>query len=177
MNNLFHAGNTFCKTQRSSVEKRQSTDWGVLNYSCTTLGSNKRNTISLSFQKLSLLSARLSPDLQTQIEPFYLWKEAARKPAEWVVQRAEPHLCTVCCVCSNSTALSTVTTYLCCCCSDMHLEMFSDFKEKCVKNPDIFNTCFCTWKHSFQLFLSLFLLYNILHTLIYWCRSGKECIL
>lgn len=32
MNNLFHAGNTFCETQQSSVETLQSTDWGVLNY-------------------------------------------------------------------------------------------------------------------------------------------------
>lgn len=61
MNNLFHAGNTFCETQESSVETLQSTDWGVLNYNPAILRGSLRNTHFLSpLRKMSLSSACLN---------------------------------------------------------------------------------------------------------------------
>lgn len=95
MNNLFHAGNTFCETQQSSVGTLQSTDWGVLNYSSYyAVKQREKHTLTRPFQKMSLSCARLILGTQTQIEPFYLGEEedAAREPAESVLQRAEPHL-------------------------------------------------------------------------------------
>lgn len=91
MNNLFHAGNTLWKTQQTSVETLQSTDWGVSNYNFTTLWSSKRSTVSTThpplfffFQKMSLSSAGVNRTDTNQA--FYAVKDAAQKPAESVLQ-------------------------------------------------------------------------------------------
>lgn len=92
MNNLFHAGNTFCETQQSSVETLQSTDWGVLNYNSTTLLKQQRNTLSLAFSKDVTFICMSQPRHTDTNRAFLSIKETAQKPAESVLQCAEPHL-------------------------------------------------------------------------------------
>lgn len=111
MNNLFHAGNTFCETQQSSVESLQSTDWGVSNYNSTILWGSKRNTLTPLSKDVTFNLRVLILTHRHKSIPFYLWKKQLRNLLNQscnVLNRISTLwlVATVCCACSNCTGHS-----------------------------------------------------------------------
>lgn len=123
MNNLFHAGNTFCETQQSSVETLQSTDWGVLNYNSCTLWSSNRNTaltpppLPHPFSKDVTFICASQPRHKDTNRAFFSISERRSEETCWIssanmLNRTSTSwlVTTVCCVCCSCTAQSTATT-------------------------------------------------------------------
>lgn len=120
MNNLFHAGNTFCETQQPSVETLQSADWGVLNYISTTLWSCQRNAaLTPSAFKRCHFHLRVSTLTRRHKSSLFVSERSSPETC-WISSANVLHrnsmtqlVTTVCCVCCNCTKQSTTYNRIC----------------------------------------------------------------